>query len=182
MIPGYVLAGGRSSRMGQDKAFVLVGGRPMAVRVARAMIDVGLDPVQIVGKQLQLARLGLPLVLDQEPLPHPLVGVVAALAHAETLGADRALVCPCDLPFLSVDALLALLALGGPAMACADGRHQPLLAVLPVALRPALHAAALAGVSTTAALRGLPMVEVSSRALRNVNHPHELPGPEEDMG
>jgi hypothetical protein len=37
LVTGYVLCGGRSTRMGRDKAFVQIEGRPLALRVADAL-------------------------------------------------------------------------------------------------------------------------------------------------
>ena len=46
---GAVLTGGRSSRMGQDKATLPVDGVPMAARVAGALRRAGAEPVLAVG-------------------------------------------------------------------------------------------------------------------------------------
>lgn len=77
---GAILAGGRSSRMGRDKAAVEVAGRPMVTWVADALAAV-CDPVVVVGRAEPLAGL--------ETLPDaggkyrgPLAGLVAAMeAH-----------------------------------------------------------------------------------------------------
>ena len=46
---GAVLTGGRSSRMGRDKATLPVDGVPMAARVADALRRAGAEPVLAVG-------------------------------------------------------------------------------------------------------------------------------------
>lgn len=174
--PAYVLAGGRSARMGQDKARVLVDGLPMAVRVARALLDGGASSVHVVGKDPSLADLHLGWVPDLALDHHPLVGVVAALRHAAQQGATHALLSPCDLPWLTASAVSRLVLAGGPAAAGDGTNRQPLLCLLDVARADALEEAAQAHVSVRAALRDLPTVLVPAAALRNVNHARDLDG------
>ncbi len=76
-VVGVILAGGRSSRMGSDKALVKVGGRPMVEWVARAMSD--FSPVVMVGRRQ--APMGLMALPDHHPGPAgPLAGLYTALA------------------------------------------------------------------------------------------------------
>ena len=56
---GYVLAGGRSSRMGRDKALIPVDGVPLAARIADVLAAAGLD--------VYLIRRGHPA----DPRAHP---------------------------------------------------------------------------------------------------------------
>ena len=88
MTPGFVLAGGRSRRMGRDKALLSVAGVPMALRVARALADGGCRPVTLIGRQPALAGLGLPVLAEARPdgARHPLWGVAAALEGCEVEG------------------------------------------------------------------------------------------------
>ena len=65
---GAVLTGGRSSRMGRDKATLPVDGVPMAARVADALRRAGAEPVLAVGgDQAALEALGLTWVADRHP-------------------------------------------------------------------------------------------------------------------
>jgi len=173
-MPAYVLAGGRSARMGQDKAFMQVQGEAMALRVAAALRQGGSGTVHIVGKDPDLARLDLPFVADQSVTQHPLVGVVAALRHARSLGQERALLAPCDLPWLGGRAVALLLGHGTPCVAGDGSNRQPLLCVLDVARATELAQLAAASGSVRAALADLPVVRVSASALRNVNRPADL--------
>lgn len=175
-IPGYVLAGGRSSRMGVDKAWVVVDGRPMAVRVGRALLDGGALPVHVVGKDPKLANLGLPFVSDDSDRVHPLVGVCAALDHARSLGAARALVAPCDVPLLRGDAVARLLAADQPVVARAGGYRHSLFAVLDVEMRDALWRAVEVDSAARFALASLPGLDLPAEQLLNVNAPQEIPG------
>ncbi|MFH2072421.1 MAG: molybdenum cofactor guanylyltransferase [Actinomycetota bacterium] len=77
---GTILAGGRSLRMGIDKALVPVGGIPMVEWVAAALKEV-VDEVVIVGRDEPMA--GIPAISDLRPRPRgPLAGLVTALHHA----------------------------------------------------------------------------------------------------
>ena len=72
MIPGFVLAGGRSLRMGQDKALVQLDGIALASRMAHTMSQAGCTQVTLVGRQTYLADLGWPALSETEAGHHPL--------------------------------------------------------------------------------------------------------------
>lgn len=104
---GFVLAGGKSRRMGQDKAFLLFGEKPLALRAADLVRQVCAD-VTIVGNPAKYAAWGFPVIQDVFPDRGPLGGIHAALAHSE---ARFSLVVGCDLPYLSPEFLDYLLQL-----------------------------------------------------------------------
>jgi molybdopterin-guanine dinucleotide biosynthesis protein A len=91
---GFVLAGGLSSRMGQDKSMVLLDGQPMIAYPLDALRQAAL-PASISGGRPSLAAFA-PLIEDTHPGLGPLAGICSSLASAE---ARRAV-------FLSVDAPL----------------------------------------------------------------------------
>jgi molybdenum cofactor guanylyltransferase len=105
---GVVLTGGASVRMGVDKATLVVGGKPMAVRVADALWEAGCHPVECQGGDLDAMRaFGLDGFADSEPGRGPLVAVHEALsrhAHVDVVTAACDLV---DLDGASVKALIA---------------------------------------------------------------------------
>ena len=172
MIPGFVLAGGASRRMGRDKALLPFEGEPMAARIARVLGEGGAGMVHVVGNQPGLAELGL-LVLNEGAHEghHPLFGVAAALFA--TVG-PLALLAPCDLPWLPAEAIRRLLAVGGPVVAEAAGRIHPLLAVLPTSLGEAALERALAGGSGQGLVVHLPKLALPPEWLRNANRPEDL--------
>lgn len=94
-IGGYVLAGGRSSRMGRDKALLELAGKPL---VQHAVIKLSriTDDVSILSARPELAAFA-PLVPDLREGGGPLGGIEAALAHTRH---DWILVLPVDMPFL----------------------------------------------------------------------------------
>ena len=81
---GAVLAGGSSTRMGRDKAFIDVEGEPLVQRVARALAAAGAQRVFVVGGELvRLRALGLDAVADRHPGEGPLGGVLTAMAATD---------------------------------------------------------------------------------------------------
>lgn len=107
MIPGLLLTGGRSRRMGRDKATLLVDGEMLAARVARVLTTV-CDPVVEVGDGVT----GLPSVREDPPFSGPLAALVAGARrlgeHGRATPAPLLLVA-CDLPNVTAP-LLDLLA------------------------------------------------------------------------
>lgn len=126
LVHGLLLTGGRSSRMGGDKALLAVGGVELAERVAAALLGVA-EPVWVVGPR---SVLGLEAVSD--PGTGPLVAMVTAwkrlMAHGHT---GSVVLAACDLPFVTSELFAFLVdSLGDADVACpvAGGRDQPLAA------------------------------------------------------
>jgi len=139
---GAVLTGGRSTRMGRDKASIPVDGAPMAVRVADALRVAGARDVVCIGPSVG----ALPAVADEHPGEGPLAGILTAMRWAD----DRTLVvAPCDL--LAPDpASFAVLAAGAAPVAAALADRP-----LPIGLRPdALDPLARAFESGERSIRG----------------------------
>lgn len=131
---GLVLAGGRSTRMGRDKAALAYHGRSqleaawalLAPRVERCFVSVRPDQVA------EPTRAGHPQIVDGAEGVGPAAGLLAAhRAHPEAAW----VVLACDLPFLDAATLDRLLAGRDPArLATAfrsahDGLPEPLCAV-----------------------------------------------------
>jgi molybdenum cofactor guanylyltransferase len=128
-VSAFVLAGGKSSRMGADKAFVELGGRRLLDRALELAGAVASD-VRIVGSAGKFARFG-PVVEDEFPNRGPLGGIHAALRASQT---DLNFVLAVDLPFVEVGFLKYLLTEAQASKAVvtvphAGGGWQPLCAV-----------------------------------------------------
>ncbi len=93
-VGGYVLAGGRSSRMGRDKALLELGGKPLALHAVTKLQRVCSD-VHILSGNMELAAYA-PLVQDLHPGCGPIGGIEAALAHSYD---EWNLFLPVDMPF-----------------------------------------------------------------------------------
>lgn len=105
LITAFVLAGGKSARMGSDKAFLDFAGRTLLVRALDLARSVTPD-VKIVGDPEKFASFA-PTVCDLYSNRGPLGGIHAALTNSTT---DLNLILAVDLPFLDPRFLQYLIA------------------------------------------------------------------------
>jgi molybdopterin-guanine dinucleotide biosynthesis protein A len=142
---GIVLAGGRSSRMGSDKALLPLGGVALLQWAVRAVAE-AVDEVVVVGapnRALPPIECQRPLVVVRDPIEGegPLAGIVAGLEATE---ADSVLVVACDQPFVRsalLQYLLGQLESHVAAVPVFDGRPQPLCSAVSRSVVPMLRAA-----------------------------------------
>ncbi|UZW54174.1 molybdenum cofactor guanylyltransferase [Sphingobium sp. JS3065] len=91
---GAVLAGGRSSRFGSDKALAMLDGRSLLDHAAAAL-GRHVEAVVVCGRQVP----GMTGLADRpEADMGPLGGLNAALHHAAAQGFDAVLTTGCDVP------------------------------------------------------------------------------------
>src|ERR1700682_751441 len=108
---GFVLAGGKSSRMGagsdqdQDKAFLEFRGQTLLDR-ALAVMGLVCDSTAIVGDPAKFTKYES-VVADTFPGCGPLAGIHAALVHSP---AELNLMLAVDMPFVSSELLVLLFA------------------------------------------------------------------------
>ena len=106
-VSAAIMAGGKSRRIGRDKAWLDLGdGRPIVQRVIDAMRDVA-DEVFLVANDERFATLGLRVVPDRFPEGGALGGIATGVGAATH---DRVLVAACDMPFLRPDVFRLLVA------------------------------------------------------------------------
>lgn len=185
-----LLSGGASRRMGRDKALLPhPEGGSWLERTLRLLLELQI-PVTLFSRHqrhLQIAR-----ALNGEPITAlaeapPWEGPLLALHRLMQRHPDeRLLLCPVDMPDLSLAALRSLLAKAHDAAAVGGGvqlhlahdgqRLQPLLGVYPstAPLRADLSAAVQRGerrLQGWLATQAFEAVVLDPRALRNVNHP-----------
>ncbi len=120
-LAAVVLCGGRSTRMGRDKALIEVDGVPLVVRVAELMEIVARPVLLATGTPGRLGDRGYREVADELPGAGPLSGVAAGLAASPH---PLTAVVAADMPFAS-PSLFGLLA----------GLHAKEHAVVPVSGR-----------------------------------------------
>ena len=101
---GFVLAGGRSSRMGTDKALLKFGGSTLLGRAISVLHSLSLD-VTIIGDRTRFSALGT-VIEDIYPNAGPLAGIHAALRQSS---AELNLILAVDIPFVSSELLSFLL-------------------------------------------------------------------------
>ena len=143
---GFVLAGGRSSRMGQDKALLQVGGRSLVGIALDKLRSIGVAAPRIAGARTDLSS-HAPVVPDLHPGCGPLSGIEGALtASSQPLN----LFLPVDMPllparFLSWMLLRAEITGALLTVPRINGQPQPLCAVYHRDLLVPITASLLAG-------------------------------------
>ncbi len=145
-LAGFVLAGGESRRMGQDKALLPFHGEPLTVSLARTVSQIT-DRVSIIGDPANYSHLGFPVVADAVPRCGPAGGIYTALLRNET---DWNVVVACDMPRVTAALLRTLVRHAvdaeGDCGDCIvplgfDGQPEPLCAVYHLRCRPVLERA-----------------------------------------
>lgn len=178
VIPSFVavvLTGGRSRRMGRDKAMLEIDGVPMVDRVITVLRRAGAVEVATLGGAAR-GRADRHLA-DRHPGEGPLGGVITALAE---FPARTVVVVACDLAWLDEASVAAVVRAGADAdvaLARTD-RLESLLGAWKSTALSVLEAEFVSGErSIRNALGALRVVEVpvSPEAVRNVNRPEDVP-------
>ena len=97
-ITGIILAGGKSSRMGQDKAFILFSGRPLIEVVIENLSSLFKNLLIISNNQSLYAKYEIEVQPDILEGKGPLGGIHAGLHFSKT---KYAFVTACDMPYLN---------------------------------------------------------------------------------
>ncbi|MBV9081607.1 MAG: molybdenum cofactor guanylyltransferase [Acidobacteriaceae bacterium] len=140
---GFVLVGGRSSRMGRDKALLPWRGGVLAGELA-ATVAAALGNVALIGSPERYSQLGFDCIADLRPGLGPLAGIEAALASGR---GELNLILACDTPGIEAEELCALVEHARHACAgCVvtideTGRTHPLYAVYRSCCLPVLRKA-----------------------------------------
>jgi len=181
-----ILAGGRSLRMGTNKALLEVGGKGMLDRTADVLRPLVDDLFLVADDSTPYAGLGLPVIPDVHPGRGPIGGIHAALRHA----AHPLVLCVAsDMPHIGRGVIELLLTSARPdddaLIPRIDGRPEPLLAVYGRNALPGFEQAICAGrLRVVDAIEGLRVRYIDEPELRsadpglrsfvNVNTPKEL--------
>ena len=96
-ISGVILAGGKSSRYGKNKAFAQIHGIPLIERVSGVLETLFRDLIIISNNPEDYRHLGLPVFEDIKRGLGPLGGIMTAL---RTMTTPYGFVVACDMPFL----------------------------------------------------------------------------------
>lgn len=124
-----IIAGGKSSRMGTDKAFVRVLGRPLIEDLIDNLHGLGQETILITNQPDGYRYLGLPLFSDVVPDRGALGGVYTALYHSTQ---PYTLCVACDMPFIVrplLEHLIALAPEGDVIMPRLNGEAEPFRAL-----------------------------------------------------
>jgi molybdopterin-guanine dinucleotide biosynthesis protein A len=105
-VTAIILAGGKSSRLGRDKALEKIGGKYLIERVIDSLSQLGDDIIVVTAAPNQLSDLNVEKVLDTYPRTGAKVGLCTGINAATSF---YSLVVACDMPFLNIDLLHYLL-------------------------------------------------------------------------
>ena len=104
-ISGYVIAGGKSSRFGSNKALALLG--------KKSMIEYSLDllyqythDIYISGRREEYKSLNISMIEDIVSQKGPIGGIYSCLIKSQT---EYNLILSCDMPFVSTQMIECLL-------------------------------------------------------------------------
>jgi molybdopterin-guanine dinucleotide biosynthesis protein A len=146
-LSGYVLAGGKSSRMGEDKALMRFRGVPL-VELAVGKLRLGCAQVGILGGRPELVPFG-ECVPDGVSEAGPLAGIVAAFGHARQ---EWIFVLAVDVPVVPGAMLMAWARMviensrrPAAGLFLVEGRLQPLVSMLHRDMGPAVAEAFASG-------------------------------------
>src|SRR5687768_3993149 len=134
-----VLAGGKSSRMGQPKALLPFDGEPLIAHIVGRLGHVFAETIVVAAPDQELPPLPVALVRDQVAYQGPVSGIYHGLTAATK---EVCFVTSCDAPFLNlalISHLVSQIADSDVVVPFWQERFQPLHAVYRRSVAPLLH-------------------------------------------
>jgi molybdopterin-guanine dinucleotide biosynthesis protein A len=165
-----VLAGGRGTRIGGDKALTRLNGDPLIEYPLRCARDAELDACVVAKRDTLLPPLNVRILLEPDQPVHPLCGIVTALQAYPAV-----IALPCDMPLLPPAVLRRLAAAATDVMLAAPGEPFPALytgATLPVLIPALAEQSSLR--SVLAALEAPALAGIDASLLFSVNSSQDL--------
>jgi len=95
---GIILSGGENSRMGVNKAFVVIDGERLIDRIMKIFRDLFKDVIVVTNSPLDYLDLDVTLVTDIYPGKKALGGIYTGLFYATC---PHAFIAACDMPYLN---------------------------------------------------------------------------------
>jgi molybdopterin-guanine dinucleotide biosynthesis protein A len=130
-----VLAGGRSTRMGTDKAFLRMGNDLLIERQLRCLRESGAAELLISGRaEVDYSRFAASVIHDEQPHAGPLAGVAAALKASSC---PLVFVLAVDMPRMAPAMIRKIVSRCRTTVGCVpidDLGFQPLAAAYPIGL------------------------------------------------
>lgn len=105
-INGYILAGGKSSRMGTDKGLLDFNGKPITQTIIE-QLQPAVNKIIIVSTNAEYEKFGLEVVPDLIKDKGPAGGIHAVLSHTD---AEQTFVMSCDMPNITTLAIQYMIA------------------------------------------------------------------------
>jgi molybdenum cofactor guanylyltransferase len=172
VIVGAILAGGRGSRLGGEKALAELGGRPLVSRVVGVVGAAGLEPVVVAKPDTALPRLDCRVLTEPSEPRHPLTGLTTVLAASA--GRD-VIAIGCDMPLVPRRLLAWLAELDEELAVCeVNGRLEPLLARYPARVGARLSESLERGEAMRDAVAALDPRIVREDELARFGEPEEI--------
>ncbi|WP_372947445.1 molybdenum cofactor guanylyltransferase [Mariniphaga sp.] len=177
-VTAIILAGGKSSRMGREKGLAGFNGKPLvqsAIDVCKQITS----EIFISTGNADYSRFGFPLIPDNFREHGPIGGIEAGLTAAKTSGI---LVCPCDMPGISLEILKRILhqTEGKRAVVAASvqGKVFPVLGWYSKTALSVVQKQIEKGdfklMALLNELQAETVVVADDEALLNINYPHDL--------
>lgn len=183
---GIILAGGKSSRMGTNKALLKINGKTVIENVITELEPL-VNHILIVTNSFEdYEFLNLPMVEDQWKEMGPLAGIHAGLRSSKS---ERNLIVACDMPFISSqlgEILLHQLDSYQAAVPEISGQLHPLFAAYRKEVKEEIQKALekeqlrIRGIFRNIHVKimnetdfGINGLEIEESALFNMNHPEE---------
>jgi molybdopterin-guanine dinucleotide biosynthesis protein A len=183
---GIILAGGKNTRMGQNKSFLSINGERLIDKTLNLYRQIFTDIIIVTNDPLSYIEFtDAAIATDIYRGKGPLGGIYTGLFYAKN---DYAFVCPCDMPFLKKDFVDYLLAQNGKCDVIvpetAEG-YQPLHAVYSRNCLPSIKRLLLMDkLKITGFYRDMQVLPISEEQIRpfnedgslfqNLNTPEEL--------
>ncbi|MBZ9728377.1 molybdenum cofactor guanylyltransferase [Salegentibacter sp. JZCK2] len=130
----FVLAGGKSSRMGRDKGLVRLNEQPMILHVLKELQILGIS-TKIIANNPAYKKFMLPVYSDVIPKKGPMGGLLTAMENTK---AKMVILLACDMPFVTAGAIELLLENANNRQIIASVYNQkinPLFSIYPVILK-----------------------------------------------
>jgi molybdenum cofactor guanylyltransferase len=126
----FILAGGKSSRMGEEKGLVNFRGKPLIAHLLETVTELPV-PVSVIGFDPRYGQFGLKVYQDIIRDKGPMGGLYTALNKS---GQENVLLLSCDMSFLSLEVLRSIIGQAIPGkINCisVEGRINPVVGVYP---------------------------------------------------
>jgi len=184
-ITGVILAGGKSSRFGVNKALLEINGSKLIDRVTGLLISIFERVILITNSPDEYLYLGLPIREDLIKGLGPIGGILTGL---EDINDEAGFFIACDMPFVSEDLIRYIVSVRGGFDAVVpkiDWKIEPLHALYRKSCLPVIRGLIASGVYQT--IKAFDMLNVrylneaeirandpQMRSFFNVNSPEEL--------
>lgn len=176
----FILAGGKSSRMGTDKGLLTFRGQPMVQHVIDKLKQV-FESITIISNSPDYTKFGLPVLEDEIKSVGPIGGIYSGLKQSAT---SWNFFVACDMPFLTSNVLDKILQVEIKSELCVVARYsdqlQPLCACYSKSCLPVIaKQIAVGNYKLHDLLKLLPLKEIdltsiSNNPFRNLNTMEEV--------